>query len=219
MTQRSLTFRDYFLFRRRPRLRGISPDWQPPSDEDEYQRLLEYEGFVSKRDLEDRAANQLPVILADLKDLDTHLLPTFFEMSQKSKYYQNQYYLYQYIFYFGAFLTIILGAITLFGSYNLTNLTATGSDITRTQEAFSNNPFLAFAYLAAITAVITAFFTALSNRGEPFRRWWRWRRLAEDLRSHYFLYLSHLPPYDYPDRVQRLRETVVDIRMNERENV
>jgi hypothetical protein len=36
---------------------------------------------------------------------------------------------------------------------------------------------------------------------------------------HYFKYLGHLPPYDTTDRVQKLRELVIDARIKEQENV
>jgi hypothetical protein len=73
--------------------------------------------------------------------------------------------------------------------------------------------------MTAIVGAVTAFITALSNRGEPLKRWGKTRRLAEELRMNYFNYLSHLPPYDKPDRVQKLREMVINIRVKEQENV
>ena len=59
----------------------------------------------------------------------------------------------------------------------------------------------------------------MSNRHEPQKRWGKTRRLTEELRMHYFTYLSHIAPYDTPDRLQIMRENVVDIRVKEQENV
>jgi len=76
-----------------------------------------------------------------------------------------------------------------------------------------------FSIITAIIGALTAFFTALSNRHEPQKRWGKTRRLTEELRMHYFTYLSHLAPYDTADRVQVMRENVIDIRVKEQENV
>jgi Protein of unknown function (DUF4231) len=76
-----------------------------------------------------------------------------------------------------------------------------------------------FSLITAAIGAITAFFTAVSNRGEPQKRWGKARRLTEELRMHYFTYLSHLPPYDTPDRLKVMRRNVVDIRVKEQQNV
>jgi len=194
---------DLFFFRRRPRLRGIPMDWERPAAEAAYQKLIDEEGFVSNQFWSQDDINQHPIVAQDLADLDQYLLPSFFEFSQKSKYFQNQFYLYQWIFIWGAFLTTVLGALaSIF-------YVATGQD--SIQQFFS--------YMTAIVGAVTAFITALSNRGEPLKRWGKTRRLAEELRMNYFNYLSHLPPYDKPDRVQKLREMVINIRVKEQENV
>jgi len=193
---------DLFFFRRRPRLR-VPMDWERPADESAYQKLVDDEGFVSNQFWKHDDVSQHPIVAQDLADLDQYLLPSFFEFSQKSKYFQNQFYLYQWIFIWGAFLTTVLGALA--SIFYVT----TGQDAV--QQFFS--------YMTAIVGAITAFITALSNRGEPLKRWGKTRRLAEELRMNYFNYLSHLPPYDKPDRVQKLREMVINIRVKEQENV
>lgn len=199
---------DLFFFKRRPRLRGVPLDWERPADDTAYQKLINDEGFVTNDYWKDDDINNYPIIAQDLADLDQYLLPTFFEFSQKSKYFQNQFYLYQWVFIWGAFLTTVLGALASI-TY-ITNPIGSNPGGISTQQLFS--------YLTAIVGAVTAFITALSNRGEPLKRWGKTRRLAEELRMNYFNYLSHLPPYDKPDRVQKLREMVIDIRVKEQEN-
>jgi hypothetical protein len=182
-------------------------EWEPPPDDAAYQKLLNEEGFVSNQYWKDDDISEHPIIAQDLADLEQYLLPTFFEFSQKSKYFQNQFYLFQWVFIWGAFFTTVLGALA--SIYYVTNPGGVSNGLS-TQQIFS--------YLTAFVGAVTAFITALSNRGEPLKRWGKTRRLAEELRMNYFNYLSHLPPFDKPDRVQRLRETVIDIRVKEQEN-
>jgi hypothetical protein len=183
-------------------------DWERPASDDAYQKLLDEEGFVSNKYWKDDDINQHRIIAQDLADLEQYLLPSFFEFSQKSKYYQNQFYLYQWIFVWGAFLTTVLGALA--SIYYVTD---------PNQEAGRAAIQQFFSYATAIVGAVTAFITALSNRGEPLKRWGKTRRLAEELRMTYFNYLSHIAPYDKVDRVQKLREAIINIRVKEQENV
>lgn len=205
--KRKSGIQDLFFLKRRPRLRGVSIDWDPPTDAAGYQKLLNDEGFVSNQYWKDDDINNHPIIAQDLADLDEYLLPTFFEFSQKSKYYQNQFYLYQWVFIWGAFLTTVLGALASIFYLASPGTVTTGLSI---QQFFS--------YLTAVVGAVTAFITALSNRGSPLKHWGKTRRLAEELRMNYFNYLSHLSPYHEMDRVQKLRETVINIRVKEQEN-
>ncbi len=197
-----------FFIRRRPYLRGIPLDWDRPDDE-AYEKLIHDEGFISIKHWKDDDLSSFPVVSRDIKDLNEYLLPSFFQFSQKSRYYQNRFYLYQWVFVWGAFLTTVFGALAAL-YYN-----QPGSNPTI---ALNENQRV-LSYITAGIGALTAFTTALANRGEPQKRWGRTRRLAEELRMHYFNYLSHLAPYDHPDRVQLLRENVINIRVKEQENV
>ncbi|HEX2907186.1 MAG TPA: DUF4231 domain-containing protein [Phototrophicaceae bacterium] len=174
-------------------------------------------------------------------------MPTFYQFSQRSKYFQNRYYLYQWVFIWGAFLTTLFGTLTtyVYDPFNVQQadqaaVATQAAPVTITPDAeatadasnatLQDNPFNSqsgggntwsqiFGYITAIIGAITGVVTALSNRGEPQRRWAKNRRLAEELRMHYFKYVAHLAPYDKPDRIQKLRETVVDARIKEQENV
>lgn len=233
---------DLFFFRRRPVLRGISMDWTTP-DGDDFQKMLEDDGFVSNAVWEQHDIQQHPIIAQDLRDLEQHLLPTFYEFSQKAKYFQNRYYLYQWVFIWGAFLTTLFGTLTTyvynpFLALQSTPAAAITANVTpapgqpgenavqadldtlfTAQSGGGNTWSRIFGYVTALLGAVTAFFTALSNRGEPQKRWAKNRRLTEELRMQYFKYLAHLPPFDKTDRVQRLRELVVDSRIKEQENV
>jgi hypothetical protein len=214
-------------------------DWNL-QDGDDLQQILDKDGFVSSALWQQHDINQHPVIAQDLRDLEQHLVPTFYEFSQKASYFQNRYYLYQWVFIWGAFLTTLFGTLTTyvyspsFTAQATPEVQATPSlaqpDAETAQAAPLESQAVArlgepntlsqlFGYLTALVGAVTAFFTALSNRGEPQKRWAKNRRLTEELRMQYFKYLAHLPPFDKPDRVQRLRELVVDSRIKEQENV
>ncbi len=205
-------FRDLFFIRRFPKFFGGLPqEWVLP-DDTEYQRQIHDAGFVSLDSEEYGDLSAHPIILQDLKDLDQHLLPTFFMLGQKARYYQNQFYMYQWVFITGAFLTTLFGtlALYLYGQVDASALAAqTAGDPLAT----------ALSYLTAIIGAVTAFYTTLSNRGEPRKRWSKVRRLTEETRACYFRYLAHLPPYDTSERVQRLREMAVAMQIKEQENV
>src|SRR5215475_11106757 len=107
--KKSSRWNNLFFFRRRPHLRSITPDWERPADEDAYQKMIENEGFVSIKFWQHDDITKHPIVAHDLKDLEQYLLPSYFEFSQKSKYFQNQFYLYQWIFVWGAFFTTVFG--------------------------------------------------------------------------------------------------------------
>jgi len=211
-------YSDLFFNRRRPHLRALPMEWEKPADDDEYQKLIHADGFVSPKYADEGDLTQHPVIVHDAEDLAEYLLPTYFEYSQASKYYQDRYYFYQWVFVFGAFLTTVAGSIATL-LYIPPGLSATATQIAVTsQDLNSVNWQQVFSIITAAIGALTAFFTAVSNRGEPQKRWGKTRRLAEELRMHYFTYLSHLPPYDTPDRLKLMRSNVVDIRVKEQQN-
>ena len=216
---RSGWYEQLFFNRRRPHLRALPKDWERPQDDDAYQKLIHDDGFVSPKYWEGDDMSKYPIIVHDAEDLAEYLLPTYFEYSQLSKYYQDRFYFYQWVFVIGAFLTTVFGAIATL-LYIPPNLSAQATQAAET--ALSTNAINWQQIMSVATAIVgalTAFFTALSNRGEPQKRWGKTRRLTEELRMHYFTFLSHLPPYDTPDRVQVLRSNVIDIRVKEQQNV
>ncbi|MBZ0306568.1 MAG: hypothetical protein K8I82_10920, partial [Anaerolineae bacterium] len=105
--------RNLFFVRRRPKL-SIPFDWERPKSDAEYHKLLEVEGFISQPHWKADVVEEYPLLKQDLTDLEQHLMPFFWELNQKAKYYQNQFYLYQWVFLFGALLTTALGAFTTY---------------------------------------------------------------------------------------------------------
>jgi hypothetical protein len=197
-------FKDFFLWRRRPKFLGeIKLAWERPQDPAEYQRSLKEQGFINTEFWQGKDPQIHQTILIDLDNLEQYLLPLFFELNQKARYYQNQFYVYQWIFILGAFLTTFVGILTTYSF------------------SFADNQTISTisGFVTAAIAAITTVFTALSNRGEPQKRWAKTRRLTEELRIMYFKYLAHVAPFDQTGRVQRLREMMLSIRAEqEREN-
>ncbi|MCA0456757.1 MAG: DUF4231 domain-containing protein [Chloroflexi bacterium] len=212
-------YQELFFNRRRPHLRALPKDWQMPDSDDAYQKQIHDDGFVSPKYWSDDDLSQYPVIVHDAYDLAEYLLPSYFEYSQKSKHYQDRFYFYQWVFVIGAFLTTVAGAIATL-LYIPPNLSVAATAVAeQSQNLNVINWQQVFSIITAIIGTITTIYTALSNRHEPQKRWGKTRRLTEELRMHYFTYLSHMEPYNTADRLQRLRENVINIRVKEQENV
>lgn len=190
-----------FFVRRRPKLH-IPFDWERPKTDAEYHKLLEYEGFISQTHWKSDNVDEFPLLKQDLADLEQHLMPFFWELNQKAKYYQNLFYLYQWVLMFGALATTALGAFTTY-SY--------------TMDDPQNLPEI-FGIITAIVSGVTAFFNVISNQSSPQARWARARRLAEELRVTYFRYLTRLKPFDGKDRIQKLRLHILAVRRKENED-
>ncbi len=196
-------FQDLFFIRRFPK-REVPDTWERPENDSEYSAMLEYEDFLTLH-FEGDKEQKYPVVVRDLRDLDEHLLPTFFEFSQKSKYFQNMFYSYQWLFIVGTFLATVLGICTTY-AFN-------------TPEALNSIPFKVVTLFTSLVSAIIAAFTALANRRQPQRRWAMSRRAAEELRQNYFIYLSHLAPYNQSNRLDLLRSRVVELKDLEEQDV
>jgi hypothetical protein len=225
--------RDLFFVRRAPKWLGLPKEWDAPESEEAFQQLLQYDDFLSANDLSAEEAAKHPVIVQDTTDLRQYLIPTFYEMSQKSKYYQNMYYFYQWIFIIGAFLTTLFGTFATYTIIPTQTTTAVvteapdaaaqaagdttpdTSTVTTTTTNGSNTLSQIFSIITAVIGAMTAFTTTLSNRHEPQKRWGNTRRLAEEMRMHYYKYLSHQQPYDGGDRLTKLRENIMKIKEQE----
>lgn len=195
------SIRNLFFVRRRPKL-SVPFDWERPKSDAEYHKLLEIEGFISQTHWKPDVVDEFPLLKQDLTDLEQHLMPFFWELNQKAKYYQNQFYLYQWVFLFGALITTGLGAFTTY-SYTLENPGSLPE---------------VFGIITAIVSGVTAFFNVISNQSSPQARWARARRLAEELRVTYFRYVTRLKPFDGADRVQKLRQHILAVRRKENED-
>jgi len=189
-----------FFIKRRPKLTiplefGLTDPKHPL-----YQSNIEKEGFLSinslKKAVPDIDLNNFPTLAQDMRDLEQYLLPVFFEFNQGALHYQNRFYLSQWVFLIGAFATTVSGAVTTW-AYSLE-----GSDL----------PAI-LGIVTAIISAVTTFFSFIYEQTSPQKRWTQSRRLAEELRTNYFKYLSHTKPYDVPDkRLDELRRLVLAIR-------
>jgi hypothetical protein len=197
---------NFFLFRRRPHWK-VKQYWTKPEG-DAFQQLIHDHKFISIKHY--HAANGIDlstfsIIKTDLANLEQYLLPEFFRLSQLASYYQNLYYWYQWVFVWGAFISTLLGLLA-------TYFAATDATIGNVRWA------TIFSILTSLVAAVTAYATNLSSHYDPQRRWAKYRRLVEELRIHYFKYLSHLPPYETTTRIHTLRNNVNDVRSRERTN-
>ncbi len=203
-----------FFFKQRPHFWGVSLKSKKIVDEDVYQKMIYEEGFVSIRYDQTNSidfANH-PVILQDLKDLDNILLPMLFDYNQQTKYWKNQFYLYQWFFIFGACLTTLLGSIAtlLYIPPGLSAAATMAAENSQNLSAVNWQQF--FGILTAVIAVFTAFIFTASNRGPARQQWLDAQRMEEDLRTIYFKYLSHAAPFENTSRFDKLREFLVEIR-------
>jgi len=205
------TYKRSFFIRRRPKW-NISKEWVRPDDAT-YRQELFWQGFITVEYWSDDDLSEYPLIMQDLDDLEEYLLPVFWEFNQKSKYYQNNFYKYQWIFTLGAFFTTILAVLT--GYYGgLPEGDARFFLIVLEQNTLVN----IFGSATTVISAITTYYTVLSNQGEPRKRWASYRRLAEELRMIYFLYVSRMAPYERANRIDVLRRRVLELRRQEKEN-
>jgi hypothetical protein len=183
-------------------IKQIPKDWVKPP-EPEYQKNLYNEGFYSTQLWQADKLQEHPAIERDLKELDEYLLPLFWDYNQKAAYYQNQYFMYQRVFIFGAFLTTV---IAILSAYFSTESTAVlfGSTFPAPEMV------RLFSSLTTIVSAITGYFTLLSQR-DPRKRWSTYRRLAEELRATYFKFMARLDNFSSANRVDNLRSAVLDI--------
>lgn len=196
--------KNLFFVKRVPRMRGVDLYWKRPPNETEYQKMLDDEGFITPVFWKDNDLLAYPVIKQDLADLEEHLLPAFWEINQRAKYYQNSFYYYQWIFMFGSFATTVLGAATTL-AYTLDG-------------EWEKTLTVVFGILTTILSGTLAAYGTLNEQTSPQKRWANNRRLAEELRTSYFKYLAHIAPFDTPERVQEMRKAVLVVRRKENEN-
>ena len=182
--------------------------WDRPS-ELEYNEMLEKEGFVA-RDSDE--VKRFPTIISDLDVLESYLLPTFCEFNQRSRYYQHQYYFYQWIFIIGAFLTTVVAVLATYLGRGVDVQTTVG--IIRT----AWTPSRIAGLFTAIIGAIVSYFAIMSNWREPRKRWVNYRRLAEELRAIYFKFLLHTRPYDSKNRIEILRRDILELKQQEESN-
>ena len=190
----------FFFIRRMPGLR-IPREWERPP-ENEYQRLVLQEGFVTSDMLKNSGSEELS---EDVRELEQHLLPHFWRVNQQAKYYQNRYYQYQWAFILAAFFTTAFAAVNVYFYAQKWDTRTLLGDVRPTE---------VLGLLTALISGIAAAVSFLDANQTPQKRWFKARAQAESLRSLYFLFLARARPFDVPasgERVHRIRQKVIDV--------
>ena len=95
-------------------------EWTPPQnsdgsfDKEQYEKNLYEQGFIVPSKWDQADLTKFPNIMADLAILEKYLLPAFWDLNQKSSYYQSRYYYYQRIFLVAALLTTLISVLNSF---------------------------------------------------------------------------------------------------------
>lgn len=194
----------YFFIRRIP-YRKVDREWKRPDDA-QYQKNLKDQGFITPDLVKGPISQELN---ADIRELDQHLLPHFWRINQKAKFFQNRYFQYQWAFILAAFLTTALAAVNvLIYALNWQHGWDTGTFL----GTLKAQEFLGF--FTAVMSGIAATVSFLDANQTPQNRWFKFRAQAESLRSLYFLFLARQNPFNLPDpraRVQELRRKTLEV--------
>jgi hypothetical protein len=221
-----------FFLTGRLQLRGIPKRWEKPDTEAKYEKQIKGSDFLVEEDLKTYGLDTSPTVKEDVQDLRNLLLEPFFRANQKAKHYQNDYFRQQWILVLGTFLTAVIATFTvIFNPATPMTASDTPQTVQATAEAtataegatsdsgvtlptISVSPTDAARGAGVITAIITfvtSIVTYQSQAQKPQYNWHLWRTLAEELRRHYFLYLSHLPPYQNADYAEVLERSAAQI--------
>ncbi len=114
-------YENLFFVKRRPKLKLLrNRNWINPLPDKpaEWDKELISHGFMPSSVGTAGSTEPVPAaIVADIEELNkSALLTTFFRLSHRAKYHQNQFYMYQWVFVFGAFLTTFFGGFTVLTS-------------------------------------------------------------------------------------------------------
>lgn len=180
------------------------------------QRKIKEEGFIAKADFDDYPAlMDVEPFNQEIQELEELLIKPYFIASQKAKFFQNMHFLYQWVLVIGAFVTTLFAtvAVTVNTSPLIIDPSNPSSIVINNPEAVVNRGIVKASSIAtALVSFVTTIITAYLRNRQPQYEWYSWRRVTEELRRHYFMYLTHLAPYDKPDRVEVLERNVVQIK-------
>lgn len=138
---------------------------------------------------------QYPDFADDFAMLEETLMPDFRAYDREALRAQNQFHLQQVILLLGSVLATILGAIQV-----------TLAALTRTS--------LIAGLAEAVVAALLAGVAQVAQVSKAQQRYFRSRLKAETVRAEYFLFLSHLAPYENQLRQERLRKRLVAIKIS-----
>lgn len=191
---------NFFLFKRLPPVRFEKapdiPDWRNPTKADEFKTYIQSRlssSFIRQEALDRYAVAPNGTIAEDIETLNKFLVTAYMKDDHEARYRQNQYFLFQWEFTLLALLATILASITVLLSGN---------------PAWQSWATM-LGYTTTVVGAFTTLFVNIYNRERPQRKWFEKRRISEQFRKHYFLYLMHMTPYDTVDHIFNL-ETMVD---------
>lgn len=202
--------------------------WVKPGDPEEYNIMLDNEGFVVPSRWQESDLTRFPDIMADLAVLEKYLLPTFWNFNQKAFYYQSRYFYYQRIFLANALITTFISVVNSFvfavgDSFDAKFLmyVTLFIPISSIPDFLHHPSGVVNIVLGILTTVVSSratYYTLLSNYGEPRQRWAHYRRLTEEVRMTYFKFLGHLGNFAQQGRVKSLRLEILTLRQQEQED-
>jgi hypothetical protein len=235
------TFLNYFMFKpgRIPKLR-YEPRPEPSDPDSEREKwdafLIKKEyGLITKQHLDDAGIPEDSIVREDVNVLNRTLVRAFINEDYDALYWQNQYFLFQWLFAFFALLATIFAVFTIRESLITSgqalttateNLAATLSataistitsgtpsatlaapvgTISAPQTPMNNSWASGYALITTFIGALVTILVYIYNRDRPQRTWYETRRNAESLRKQYFLYLAHMPPYDTQQHVYALQ--------------
>jgi Protein of unknown function (DUF4231) len=133
--------------------------------------------------------NAYPAFADDFKTLDDVLTPIFRDFDHEALRSQNTYR--------GMYVILILGGafVTIVGIVQI---------------AFIDTAWIGI--VGSVVALVVGVVTSLSSRLNYQKRYLNARLTAERLRSEYFLFLGRFDHYDDQNRVQKLKQSVYDLK-------
>ncbi len=119
--------------------------------------------------------------MADLEQIDKHLITVFRECDYEASMQQNRYRLFQISYIMLAMMATLVGSLQAL--------------------MLSNNPYWLpiLSFIETVIALIATFLATMAAREPPFQLWMVNRQQAEGLRRECFRYIARLPPYDQLD--------------------
>ena len=194
-------FSNYFMFKqgRIPKLKfDPKPTLVDPAVDrktwDDYLVKSKF-GLITKEMLDTAKVPEDSIVRDDVDMLNRTLVRAFIDEDYNAQYWQNQYFLFQWLFTLLALLATTFAAATTW---------ATVSGATGWAQGFGG--------ATTLVGIIVTVLVYIYNRDRPQRTWYEKRRSAESLRKQYFLYVTHMPPYDTQRHDYALQKNTVRIQ-------
>jgi hypothetical protein len=182
-------FQNLFFIKRRPKLR-VKPLVIADRTENRTLWLQHIQGFTKQDFVTQSILTQYnmtlsPAIQMDVDALNERLVEDYIRADYKANLQQNRYYAFQWTI---ALLGFLATATAAYAAAN-------GGDGPASQEIVQR-----YTLAATALSLLLTFVISMNGFLHPQRDWFQMRRIAEQLRKYYFLYLTHQPPFDRETR-------------------